>query len=76
MINKYVSGVSFFLAGLSAGIAVAFLAAPYSGVESRRRISGKAVEGADLVRAGMTAGEEYIKSCGTGLRDMAKEVVA
>ena len=76
MTNRYVSAVSFFLAGLSAGVAVAFLAAPYSGAESRRRIGGKAAEGAGLVRAGVKAGEEYIKSCGTGLRDMAQEVVA
>ncbi len=65
-----------FLAGLSAGVAVAFLAAPYSGVESRRWIGDKAVGGAGLVSAGRTAGEEYVKSCGTGLRDMVKEVVA
>ncbi len=76
MTNRYVSIGSFFLVGLAAGIAVTFLAAPYSGAVSRRRIGSKAAEGTDLLRAGMTAGEDYIKSCGAGLRDMAKEVVA
>lgn len=76
MTNKYLSAVPFFLAGLATGVAVALLAAPYSGAETRHRIGSKAAEGKDLLHAGVTAGKDYIKSCGAGLRDMAKEVVA
>jgi gas vesicle protein len=76
MTNKYLSALPFFLAGLATGVAVALLAAPYSGAETRHRIGNKAAEGTDLLRAGITAGKDYIKGCGTELRDMAKEVVA
>jgi len=55
---------------------VALLAAPYSGAETRHRIGSKAAEVKDLLRAAVTAGKDYIKSCGAGLCDMAKEVVA
>jgi gas vesicle protein len=76
MTNKYLSALPFFLVGLATGAAVALLAAPYSGAETRHRIGGKAAEGKDLLLAGMTAGKDYIRSCGAELRDMAKEVVA
>jgi len=57
-------------------VGVALLAAPYSGAETRHRIGSKAAEVKDLLRAAVTAGKDYIKSCGAGLCDMAKEVVA
>jgi gas vesicle protein len=76
MTSQYLSAVPFFLAGLATGVAVALLAAPYSGAEMRQRIGSKAAAGKDLLKAGMTAGKDYVKSCGAGLRDMAKAVVA
>lgn len=62
----------FFVAGLIAGAGLALLLAPRSGVATRRAIGRRAGEGIDLLKAGASAGRDYISSCGADLRDLVK----
>jgi hypothetical protein len=57
----------YFVAGLIAGAGLALLLAPRSGAATRRAIGRKAGEGIDLLKAGATAGRDYISSCGADL---------
>ena len=56
--------VSYFVAGLGIGAAIALLFAPQSGEETRKRIAAKAQEGKD-----------YVTSKGRELRKQAEEIV-
>lgn len=56
--------VSFFVAGVGIGAAIALLFAPQSGEETRKQIAGKAQEGKD-----------YVASKGREIRKQAEELV-
>ena len=64
--------VSFFVAGVGIGAAVALLFAPQSGEETRKQIAEKAQDGADFVAA---KGRELRKHA-EDLVDQGKEVVS
>ena len=64
--------VSFFLAGLGIGAAVALLFAPQSGEETRKQIADKAKDGTDYVSA---KGREIRKQA-EDLVDQGKDLVS
>jgi gas vesicle protein len=72
--RAYSLPLSFFLAGLGTGIAVAALLAPHSGPETRRLIGSKVEEGEDWVKSKAAAAQGYVSSHGVALGDRVKEV--
>jgi gas vesicle protein len=64
--------VSYFVAGLGIGAAIALLFAPQSGEETRKQIAGKAQEGTDYVAA---KGRELRKQA-EDLVDQGKDMVS
>ncbi len=64
--------ISFFVAGLGIGTAVALLFAPQSGEETRKQIKEKAQDGTDFVAA---KGREIRKQA-EGLVDQGKDMVS
>jgi len=60
-----------FLLGLAAGGAVALLCAPYSGIETRKRLKSRMDEG----KSKLADGAEQIKQRSTALFEQAEEVV-
>jgi gas vesicle protein len=64
--------VSFFVAGVGIGAAVALLFAPQSGEETRKQIKEKAQDGSDFVVA---KGKEIRKQA-EGLVDQGKDIVS
>jgi gas vesicle protein len=72
MANCTVSAkLTFFLAGMGIGAAIALLFAPQSGEETRKQIAGKAQEGRDYVAA---KGRDFRKQAGD-LVDQGKDMV-
>ena len=63
--------VSYFVAGLGIGAAIALLFAPQSGEETRRQIAEKAHDGSDYVAA---RGREFRKQA-EDLVDQGKDIV-
>jgi gas vesicle protein len=64
--------VSYFIAGLGIGTAVALLLAPQSGEETRKQIADKAQDGADYVSA---KGREFRKQA-VDIVDQGKDLVS
>jgi gas vesicle protein len=64
--------VSYFVAGLGIGAAVALLFAPQSGEDTRKQIAEKAKDGTDFVAA---KGREFRKQA-EGLVDQGKDLVS
>jgi gas vesicle protein len=62
--KKFIADISYFVAGVGLGAAVAILFAPKSGKETRRLIADKAGEGRD-----------YVAARGKELRQQAEEAV-
>jgi hypothetical protein len=65
-----------FLAGLGAGIALATLLAPRSGIATRRLIGRKVEKGEDWIKDKAVAAQDCIRSQSEDLRDRAKGLTA
>lgn len=68
------SGSLFFLTGMGAGIALAVLFAPRSGIATRRLIGRKVEEGEVWVREMAAEAQDYVSVQGDKLGDRIKEV--